>query len=82
VDIIISLRADKDGVGRRFLSVDHCHREEREERHPRDLDLGATNLHTFLGVRGRMPTIADFILSRVRPLENVIIGTPVKNPAS
>lgn len=30
-----------------------------------DLDLGAANLHTYLGIRGRTPGIADFILGTV-----------------
>jgi MinD-like ATPase involved in chromosome partitioning or flagellar assembly len=30
-----------------------------------DLDLGATNLHTRLGVLGHTPTIKDFILRKV-----------------
>jgi flagellar biosynthesis protein FlhG len=44
-----------------------------------DLDLGAANLHTYLGIRGRTPGIADFILGKVPSLENIIVETPVNN---
>ena len=42
-----------------------------------DLDLGAANLHTYLGIRGRTPGIADFILGKVPSLENILVETPV-----
>ncbi len=44
-----------------------------------DLDLGSANLHTYLGITGRTPTIADFILKRVPSLEQVLVETGQKN---
>lgn len=42
-----------------------------------DLDLGAANLHTYLGVRGSHPTLADFLTRQVADLSDVLIGTTV-----
>jgi flagellar biosynthesis protein FlhG len=44
-----------------------------------DLDLGAANVHTYLGITGQTATIADFILKRVATLEEVLIETSQKN---
>jgi len=44
-----------------------------------DLDLGASNLHTYLGITKKTPTIADFILKRTASLDDVVIGTSRSN---
>jgi len=44
-----------------------------------DLDLGAANLQTYLGIRGPTPTIADFILNKVSALDQIIVETTEKN---
>jgi len=44
-----------------------------------DLDLGAANLHTYLGILGKTPTIADFILKKVSSLENLLVETSQRN---
>jgi flagellar biosynthesis protein FlhG len=44
-----------------------------------DLDLGASNLHTYIGITKKTPTIADFILKKVSLLEDVIVETPLKD---
>jgi flagellar biosynthesis protein FlhG len=44
-----------------------------------DLDLGASNLHTYVGITQKTPTIADFILKRVSSLEDVIVETSHNN---
>lgn len=44
-----------------------------------DLDLGAANLHTYLGLRGPVPTIADFILNKVPSLDPLIAETSEAN---
>lgn len=44
-----------------------------------DLDLGASNLHTYVGITKKTPTIADFILRKVSSLEDVIIETSHSN---
>lgn len=44
-----------------------------------DLDLGASNLHTYTGITMKTPSIADFILKRVPSLNDVIIETSQNN---
>ncbi len=44
-----------------------------------DLDLGAANLHTYLGIIKQTPTIADFILKKVSSLEELLLETSVNN---
>jgi flagellar biosynthesis protein FlhG len=44
-----------------------------------DLDLGASNLHTYVGITKKTPTIADFILRKVSSLEDVIVETSHKD---
>ena len=44
-----------------------------------DLDLGASNLHTYIGITKKTPTIADFILKRVSSLKDVIVETSHKD---
>ena len=44
-----------------------------------DLDLGASNLHTYVGITKKTPTMADFILRRVSSLEDVLIDTSHQN---
>jgi len=44
-----------------------------------DLDLGASNLHTYVGITKSTPTIADFILRKVSSLEEVVVETSHNN---
>jgi flagellar biosynthesis protein FlhG len=44
-----------------------------------DVDLGAANLHTIVGVPNPPRGIADFILKRVASLEETIVPTPHTN---
>jgi flagellar biosynthesis protein FlhG len=44
-----------------------------------DLDLGASNLHTYVGITKKTPTIADFILKKVSSLKDVIVETSHKD---
>jgi len=44
-----------------------------------DLDLGAANLHTYLGIIRKTPTIADFIVKRVASLDELLLETSQKN---
>ena len=56
-NIIIPLRGGKGVVGRSGKNIILA-------------DIGLANLNACLGVHGRRPTIADFILSKVPSLEN------------
>jgi len=78
---IIAVGGGKGGVGKSVLAIALGAALAREGRSVilADLDLGAANLHTYLGVLGRTPTIADFILNKVSSLEAIVVETPEKN---
>jgi flagellar biosynthesis protein FlhG len=77
---IISVGGGKGGVGKSLLCcalgsalVRAGHRVILV-----DLDLGAANLHTYLGIRGANPTIADFIRNKVSSLDQLVVETSVQ----
>jgi flagellar biosynthesis protein FlhG len=76
---IIAVGGGKGGVGKSILSIALGTVLARSGKSVvlADLDLGAANLHTYLGILGRTPTIADFILGKVPSLENLMVETPV-----
>lgn len=77
--VIIAVGGGKGGVGKSVLSIGLGVALAREGRSVvlADLDLGAANLHTYLGIRGRIPGIADFLLGRAASLEEILVETPV-----
>jgi len=76
---IIAVGGGKGGVGKSILSIGLGTVLARSGSSVvlADLDLGAANLHTYLGIRGRTPGIADFILGKVPSLENIVVETSV-----
>jgi flagellar biosynthesis protein FlhG len=76
---MISVGGGKGGVGKSILSIALGTVLARSGSSVvlADLDLGAANLHTYLGIRGRTPGIADFILGKVPSLENILVETSV-----
>jgi flagellar biosynthesis protein FlhG len=78
---ILSVGGGKGGVGKSILSIALATALAREGSRVAlvDLDLGAANLHTYLGVRDRTRTIADFLLNRTPSLPDLIVETPEKN---
>jgi len=44
-----------------------------------DLDLGGSNLHTFLGLPGDQPGIGNFIHARKNQINDYVVSTPWKN---
>ncbi|MBF0465249.1 MAG: AAA family ATPase [Nitrospirae bacterium] len=44
-----------------------------------DLDLGGANLHVILGIRDVANSLDDFLLKKVKTLEEVVIETGIKN---
>ncbi|MEW6334116.1 MAG: AAA family ATPase, partial [Thermodesulfobacteriota bacterium] len=44
-----------------------------------DLDLGAANLHTMVGVSNARRSLSDFVNKRVRTLQETVVDTPVPN---
>ena len=79
--IIISVGGGKGGVGKSILSIGLGTALAKTGKSVvlADLDLGAANLHTYLGILGRTPTISDFILNKVPSLENILVETTVNN---
>jgi flagellar biosynthesis protein FlhG len=76
---MISVGGGKGGVGKSILSIALGTVLARSGSSVvlADLDLGAANLHTYLGTRGRAPGIADFILGKAPSLENILAETSV-----
>ncbi|MGD0883271.1 MAG: P-loop NTPase [Thermodesulfovibrionales bacterium] len=78
---IIAIGGGKGGVGKSIVAV--CMGTELARRGERvvlaDMDLGAANLHTYLGIIGKTASLADFILGRVSSLAEILLDTSVKN---
>lgn len=78
---IIPIAAGKGGVGKTFLTAnlamalaDLGHRTIAV-----DLDLGGSNLHSFLGLPNRYPGIGDFLKARSAELEDLLVETHSNN---
>ncbi|MDI6726306.1 MAG: P-loop NTPase [Smithellaceae bacterium] len=80
---IFSVGGGKGGVGKSVLSIALAVVLARQGKSVilADLDLGAANLHTYLGIRGRIPSIADFMVNKVPSLSSILVETPVPNLA-
>jgi len=76
---IIAVGGGKGGVGKSILSIalGTVLAKSGGSVVLADLDLGAANLHTYLGIRGRTPGIADFILGKTPSLESILVETSV-----
>ncbi len=78
---IIAVGGGKGGVGKSVLSIAlGVALSKRGERVILvDLDLGAANLHTYLGIMGHTPSLADFVLKRVSSLQEILVPTDLDN---
>lgn len=78
---VFSVGGGKDGVGKSLLAIGLAAALSRAGRTVvlADLDLGMANLHTYLGIRGRTPTIADFVLGKVSSLAGILVRTSIQN---
>jgi len=76
--LLVAVGGGKGGVGKSIFSVALAVTLARRGASVilADLDLGAANLHTYLGMMKKTPTIADFILRKVPALEDVLLETP------
>ncbi|MGD1076600.1 MAG: P-loop NTPase, partial [Thermodesulfovibrionales bacterium] len=78
---IIAIGGGKGGVGKSIVAI--CMGTELARRGEKvvlaDMDLGAANLHTYLGILGKTSSLADFILGRVSTLKEILLDTSVKN---
>lgn len=79
--IIIPVASGKGGVGKSFLTANLAI-ALAELNHPTiavDLDLGGSNLHTFLGLANRYPGVGDFIHGAAPALEGLLVDAGVPN---
>lgn len=79
--VIIPIASGKGGVGKSFLTANLAmalagmgHRVIAV-----DLDLGGSNLHTFLGLANRYPGVGDFIHGAAPTLEGLLVDAGVPN---
>lgn len=79
--MIVAVGGGKGGVGKSVLAIGLGTALARSGRSVvlADLDLGAANLHTYLGILTKTPTIADFILNKSPSLENLVVETGERN---
>ncbi len=79
--IIFSVGGGKGGVGKSIFSVAFGTVLAGEGHNVAlvDLDLGTANLHTYLGIIKKTPTIADFILKKTPSLKDILLETSRKN---
>jgi flagellar biosynthesis protein FlhG len=79
--ILIPVASGKGGVGKTFAAsnlaialAEMGHRVIAA-----DLDLGGSNLHSFLGLSNRHPGIGDFLKARVADLNELLVPTGIPN---
>lgn len=79
--MIFSVAGGKGGVGKSIFSVSLGTKLAMDGNSVAlvDLDLGAANLHTYLGLIKKTPTIADFILKKVPSLNDILVETSQEN---
>jgi flagellar biosynthesis protein FlhG len=78
---IVPIASGKGGVGKTFLTANLAI-ALAEAGHPTiavDMDLGGSNLHSFLGLPNRFPGIGDFLKARSAELEELIVDTVQPN---
>ncbi|MBF0352520.1 MAG: P-loop NTPase [SAR324 cluster bacterium] len=44
-----------------------------------DLDLGGSNLHSYLGLPNHYPGVGDYLLSKTETLESLVVATGIEN---
>ena len=76
---IIPIAAGKGGVGKTFLAANLAVAlaEKGRQTIAVDLDLGGSNLHTFLELPNRYPGIGDFLKARSANLEDLLVPTQI-----
>ena len=78
---IVPIASGKGGVGKTFLTANLAI-ALAEAGHPTiavDMDLGGSNLHSFLGLPNRFPGIGDFLKARSAELEELLVDTAAPN---
>ena len=78
---IIPIAAGKGGVGKSLLTANLAIAlaEFGYRTVAADLDLGGSNLHSFLGLSNRFPGIGDFLKARSAGLDELLVPTQTSN---
>ena len=76
---IMPIGGNKGGTGKSFIGGNLCIALAKRGKRTLmvDLDLGASNLHTMIGMSLPSGSLSDFINRRVEKLEETVIPTPV-----
>lgn len=78
---IIPVASGKGGVGKSLLTA-NLGIALAEMGHPTiavDMDLGGSNLHSFLGLSNRFPGVGDFLKARSAELQELLVPTNTPN---
>ncbi|MBF0228381.1 MAG: AAA family ATPase [Desulfamplus sp.] len=77
---IVAVVGPKGGVGKTSISANLAIALAKQGKRvvAVDLDLGASNLNTFLGIRNPKYTLDDFVLNKVGKLEDIVLEINVK----
>lgn len=78
---IIPVAGGKGGVGKSFISTSLalCLASMGKRVILVDLDLGGSNLHTWLGLKNNKPGIGQFLNNRATLLSDLLVDTPYAN---
>ena len=78
---IIPVASGKGGVGKTFLTanVAMALAQRGHKTIAVDMDLGGSNLHSFLGLPNRYPGIGDFLKAKTADLEELLVSTAIPN---
>ncbi len=78
---IIPVASGKGGVGKSFLTANLAIALAQRGHTviAIDLDLGASNLHSFLGLKNHNPGVGDFLKARSAELKNLVSPTGIDN---
>jgi len=76
---IIPVAGGKGGVGKTLLTANLAIAlaEQGHETIAVDLDLGSSNLHSFLGLRNEFPGVGDYLRGRPSPLQDFLVATEI-----
>jgi flagellar biosynthesis protein FlhG len=79
--VIIPVASGKGGVGKSFIAANLAMAlaEAGHRVIAADLDFGAANLYSFLGLSNRNPGIGDFLKARCAELEELLVATENAN---
>lgn len=81
---IVAVVGPKGGVGKTSISANLAIALARQGKKvvAVDLDLGASNLNTFLGIRNAKYTLDDFVLNKVNRLQDIVLEVNTEGRAT